>query len=141
MLNIVGNSIKYTNEGMVLIQIEEGESGHFQCMIQDTGIGMSEKYLPHAFEDFTREKSGAQTTVKGTGLGLSIVKSLVDLMHGTIEISSQVNQGTTTRMKFYFEIAKKSELEKNQETNIIDLKGKHILLAEDNDLNAEIQRK
>lgn len=138
LLNIVGNSIKYTNEGMVLIQIEEGESGHFQCMIQDTGIGMSEKYLPHAFEDFTREKSGAQTTVKGTGLGLSIVKSLVELMHGTIEISSQVNQGTTTRMKFYFEIAKKSELEKNQETNIIDLKGKHILLAEDNDLNAEI---
>ena len=138
LLNIVGNSIKYTDEGMVLIQIEEGESGHFQCMIQDTGIGMSEAYLPHAFEDFSREKSGTQTSVKGTGLGLAIVKSLVELMNGTIEISSQVNQGTTTRMKCYFEIAKESELEKNQETNIIDLKGKHILLAEDNDLNAEI---
>ena len=59
---------------------------------------MSEEYLPHAFEDFSREKSGTQTSVKGTGLGLSIVKSLVELMHGTIEISSQVNQGTTTRM-------------------------------------------
>lgn len=138
LLNIVGNSIKYTDEGMVLIQIEEGESGHFQCMIQDTGIGMSEAYLPHAFEDFSREKSGTQTSVKGTGLGLAIVKCLVELMNGTIEISSQVNQGTTTRMKFHFEIAKESELEKNQETNIIDLKGKHILLAEDNDLNAEI---
>ena len=138
LLNIVGNSIKYTDEGMVLIQIEEGESGHFQCMIQDTGIGMSEAYLPHAFEDFSREKSGTQTSVKGTGLGLAIVKSLVELMNGTIEISSQVNQGTTTRIKFHFEIAKESELEKNQETNIIDLKGKHILLAEDNDLNAEI---
>ena len=138
LLNIIGNSIKYTDEGMVLIQIEEGESGHFQCMIQDTGIGMSEAYLPHAFEDFSREKSGTQTSVKGTGLGLAIVKSLVELMNGTIEISSQVNQGTTTRMKFHFEIAKESELEKNQETNIIDLKGKHILLAEDNDLNAEI---
>ena len=138
LLNIIGNSIKYTDEGMVLIQIEEGESGQFQCMIQDTGIGMSEAYLPHAFEDFSREKSGTQTSVKGTGLGLAIVKSLVELMHGTIEISSQVNQGTTTRMKFHFEIAKESELEKNQETNIIDLKGKHILLAEDNDLNAEI---
>ena len=138
LLNIVGNSVKYTKKGMVLIQIEEGESGQFQCMIQDTGIGMSEAYLPHAFEDFSREKSGTQTSVKGTGLGLSIVKSLVELMHGTIEISSQVNQGTTTRMKFHFEIAKESELEKNQETNIIDLKGKHILLAEDNDLNAEI---
>lgn len=138
LLNIVGNSIKYTDEGMVLIQIEEGESGQFQCMIQDTGIGMSEAYLPHAFEDFSREKSGTQTSVKGTGLGLAIVKSLVELMNGTIEISSQVNQGTTTRMKFHFEIAKESELEKNQETNIIDLKGKHILLAEDNDLNAEI---
>lgn len=138
LLNIIGNSIKYTDEGMVLIQIEEGESGQFQCMIQDTGIGMSEAYLPHAFEDFSREKSGTQTSVKGTGLGLAIVKSLVELMNGTIEISSQVNQGTTTRMKFHFEIAKESELEKNQETNIIDLKGKHILLAEDNDLNAEI---
>ena len=138
LLNIIGNSIKYTDEGMVLIQIEEGESGQFQCMIQDTGIGMSEAYLPHVFEDFSREKSGTQTSVKGTGLGLAIVKSLVELMHGTIEISSQVNQGTTTRIKFHFEIAKESELEKNQETNIIDLKGKHILLAEDNDLNAEI---
>ena len=138
LLNIVGNSIKYTDKGMVLIRLEEVESGAFQCMIQDTGIGMSEAYLPHAFEDFSREKSGTQTSVKGTGLGLAIVKSLVELMNGTIEISSQVNQGTTTRIKFHFEIAKESELEKNQETNIIDLKGKHILLAEDNDLNAEI---
>lgn len=138
LLNIVGNSIKYTDKGMVLIRLEEVESGAFQCTIQDTGIGMSEEYLPHAFEDFSREKSGAQTSVKGTGLGLSIVKSLVELMHGTIEISSQVNQGTTTRIKFQFEIASENELENKQETNIIDFKGKHVLLAEDNDLNAEI---
>ena len=138
LLNIVGNSVKYTKNGNISIHVEEIESGQFQCMIQDTGIGMSKAYLPHAFEDFSREKSGTQTSVKGTGLGLAIVKSLVELMNGTIEISSQVNQGTTTRIKFHFEIAKESELEKNQETNIIDLKGKHILLAEDNDLNAEI---
>lgn len=138
LLNIVGNSVKYTKNGNISIHVEEVESGQFQCMIQDTGIGMSKAYLPHAFEDFSREKSGTQTSVKGTGLGLAIVKSLVELMNGTIEISSQVNQGTTTRIKFHFEIAKESELEKNQETNIIDLKGKHILLAEDNDLNAEI---
>lgn len=138
LLNIVGNSIKYTDKGMVLIRLEEVESGAFQCTIQDTGIGMSEEYLPHAFEDFSREKSGAQTSVKGTGLGLSIVKSLVELMHGTIEISSQVNLGTTTRIEFHFEIASENELENKQETNIIDFKGKHVLLAEDNDLNAEI---
>lgn len=138
LLNVIGNSVKYTKNGNISIHVEEIETGHFHCIIQDTGIGMSEAYLPHAFEDFSREKSGTQTSIKGTGLGLSIVKSLVELMHGTIEISSQVNQGTTTRMKFHFEIAKESELEKNQETNIIDLKGKHILLAEDNDLNAEI---
>lgn len=138
LLNVIGNSVKYTKNGNISIHVEEVETGSFQCIIQDTGIGMSEAYLPHAFEDFSREKSGTQTSVKGTGLGLSIVKSLVELMHGTIEISSQVNQGTITRMKFHFEIAKESELEKNQETNIIDLKGKHILLAEDNDLNAEI---
>ena len=138
LLNIVGNSIKYTEKGQILIDIEEVEFGAFQCTIQDTGIGMSEEYLPHAFEDFSREKSGAQTSVKGTGLGLSIVKSLVELMHGTIEISSQVNQGTTTRIEFHFEIASENELENKQETNIIDFKGKHVLLAEDNDLNAEI---
>ena len=138
LLNVIGNSVKYTKNGNISIHVEEVETGSFQCIIQDTGIGMSEAYLPHVFEDFSREKSGTQTSIKGTGLGLSIVKSLVELMHGTIEISSQVNQGTTTRMKFHFEIAKESELEKNQETNIIDLKGKHILLAEDNDLNAEI---
>ena len=138
LLNIVGNSVKYTEKGNVSIQVEEVEAGCFQCTIQDTGIGMSEAYLPHAFEDFSREKSGAQTKVKGTGLGLSIVKSLVELMHGTIEISSHVNQGTTTRIQFHFEIAKESDLEKRQENSIIDLKGKHILLAEDNDLNAEI---
>ena len=138
LLNIVGNSIKYTEKGQILIDIEEVESGSFQCMIQDTGIGMSEEYLPHAFEDFSREKSGAQTSVKGTGLGLSIVKSLVELMDGTIEISSKVNCGTITRIKFHFEIAGENELENKQETNIIDLKEKNILLAEDNDLNAEI---
>ena len=138
LLNIIGNSVKYTEKGNVSIRVEEVEAGSFQCTIQDTGIGMSEEYLPHAFEDFSREKSGTQTKVKGTGLGLSIVKSLVELMHGTIEISSHVNQGTTTRIEFHFEIAKENEIENNQETNIIDFKGKHILLAEDNDLNAEI---
>lgn len=138
LLNVVGNSVKYTKNGNISIHVEEVESGQFQCMIQDTGIGMSKAYLPHAFEDFSREKSGTQTSVKGTGLGLSIVKSLVELMHGTIEISSQVNQGTTTRMQFHFEIASENELENKQETNIIDLKGKYVLLAEDNDLNAEI---
>lgn len=138
LLNVIGNSVKYTKNGNISIHVEEVETGSFQYIIQDTGIGMSETYLPHAFEDFSREKSGTQTSIKGTGLGLSIVKSLVELMHGTIEISSQVNQGTTTRMKFHFEVASENELENNQETNIIDLKGKHILLAEDNDLNAEI---
>lgn len=112
LLNVIGNSVKYTKNGNISIHVEEVETGSFQCIIQDTGIGMSKAYLPHAFEDFSREKSGTQTSVKGTGLGLSIVKSLVELMHGTIEISSQVNQGTTTRMKFHFEIAKESELEK-----------------------------
>lgn len=112
LLNVIGNSVKYTKNGNISIHVEEVETGSFQCIIQDTGIGMSEAYLPHAFEDFSREKSGTQTSIKGTGLGLSIVKSLVELMHGTIEISSQVNQGTTTRMKFHFEIAKESELEK-----------------------------
>ena len=142
--NLISNAIKYTSAGgKVTIDTRElpyDKEGYalIQTKVSDTGIGMSEAYLPHAFEDFSREKSGTQTSVKGTGLGLAIVKSLVELMNGTIEISSQVNQGTTTRIKFQFEIASENKLENNQETNNIDFKGKHILLAEDNDLNAEI---
>lgn len=100
LLNVVGNSVKYTKNGNISIHVEEVESGQLQCIIQDTGIGMSEAYLPHAFEDFSREKSGTQTSVKGTGLGLSIVKSLVELMHGTIEISSQSRDNNSNEISF-----------------------------------------
>lgn len=146
-LNVVGNAFKYTEQGSVYVYIQEIDSlqenlAHFICTVKDTGAGMSEEYLPHVFEDFSRERSGAQTTVKGTGLGLPIVKSLMDLMGGTIDIESKVGLGTKITLDFALKIASEKEYVSNkEEKSIIDesiLKGKHILLAEDNTLNAEI---
>ena len=147
LLNVVGNAFKYTEKGYVTLHIQEVKSpikdhAQYICTIKDSGIGMSEEYLPHIYEDFSRERSGAQTTVKGTGLGLPIVKALVDLMDGKIDVHSKVNQGTTITLEFTLQIANEKHyaLKKN-ENNKLDislLKDKHILLAEDNELNAEI---
>ena len=68
----------------------------YKFVIEDTGIGMSEEYLPHIFEEFTRERTSTESKVVGTGLGLPIVKALVDLMGGKIEVSSKLGEGTKT---------------------------------------------
>ena len=146
-LNVLGNSFKYTNAGSVSLHIQEvdcDKDGYakYICTIQDTGIGMSEDYLPHAFEDFTRERTGAQTSVKGTGLGLPIVKSLINMMDGTIDIQSKVSKGTKTTMCFTLKLANEKDMQEckvqNKEEKLLDLQGIRVLLAEDNDLNAEI---
>lgn len=148
LLNIVSNSIKYTPEtGSVSIDISENFSEgnrvtSYKFVIEDTGIGMSEEYLPHIFEEFTRERTSTESKVIGTGLGLPIVKSLVDLMHGSINVESKVGQGTKTTIILSFPIASKEEFEKSKEQTetqfIAELTNHRILLAEDNDLNAEI---
>lgn len=142
-VNLMSNAIKYTNVGGTIsfsleeIEKEEGLSD-YKAIVQDTGIGISKDYLPHIFENFTREKTSSESGVIGTGLGMPIVKKLVDLMHGTISIESEEGKGTTVVVNLpHRYIIEKEEVDVVDDKKI-DLTGKHILLVEDNDLNAEI---
>lgn len=111
-------------------------------MCEDTGYGMSEEFLPHIFDEFTREHTTTENKISGTGLGLSIVKSMVDLMDGTIKVESIKGKGTKFTVDIALQIASKEDFtEKQVMTKEIvnnEMKHKRILLAEDNDLNAEI---
>ena len=148
MLNIISNAIKYTPEGhSIHVKVHEAVSENpsriryiFSC--EDTGIGMSEEYLPHVYEEFSRERTTTENKVPGTGLGLSIIKSMIELMGGSIQVESRQGIGTKFTVDLSFDIASKEEVYGSQ--NIIKpsaihtIKGKRILLAEDNELNAEI---
>ena len=148
LLNLMSNAVKYTpNGGTITVEVLEKEASKdgyvkYQFTVEDTGIGMSEEYLPHIFEEFTRERTTTESKVVGAGLGLPIVKSLIGLMDGTIDVKSKVNEGTTFTVTLEFLIAheEKREQEKDAYHEMFsnDVKGKRILLAEDNDLNAEI---
>lgn len=114
----------------------------YQTVITDTGIGMSEDFLPHIFEEFTRERSSTESRVSCTGLGMPIVKKLVDLMGGTITVESRIGVGTRFTLTLPHRIAEDSGSGRLEETarefQTDCFKGKRILLAEDNELNAEI---
>lgn len=148
ILNVVSNSIKYTNpHGKITVSIDELDSEDeknvdYKVVVEDNGIGMSQNYLPHIFEEFSREHTSTETRVAGTGLGLPIVKSLVDRMGGTIEVESEEGKGTRFIMKFSFPVSLENQVREKEKQNIPDitekLEGKRILLAEDNELNAEI---
>lgn len=148
ILNVVSNSIKYTNpHGKITVFIDELDSedeknANYKVVVEDNGIGMSQDYLPHIFEEFSREHTSTETRVAGTGLGLPIVKSLVDRMGGTIEVESEEGKGTRFIMKFSFPVSLENQVREKEKQNIPDitekLEGKRILLAEDNELNAEI---
>lgn len=147
-LNIVGNAVKYTKEGgNIWVSICEiasltPEIAAYRIVVKDNGIGMSEDYLPHIFETFSREHSSTEVRVEGTGLGLPIVKSLLDMMGGTIAVESKLGEGTQMTIEVSFPIASEQQVAernaKNKEQLVREWKGKRILLAEDNDLNAEI---
>ena len=145
--NLISNAIKYTPEdGHVSIDIQELEcerEGYvlFQTKVSDTGIGMSEDFLPSLFELFARERNTTISKIPGTGLGMAIVKNFVDLMDGSIEVESELGEGSTFTITIPHKIADKDYTNRNIESsNVsdIDFKGKRILLAEDNKLNAEI---
>ena len=147
LLNIISNAIKYTPDGgTIQVRISEQPSaqegkGHYTFVVQDTGIGMSEEYLPHIFEEFTREHTSTESKVIGTGLGLPIVKALVDRMQGQIDVQSKIGCGTTMTVSLDLPFSTEEELLEQhpvEETVPADLRGRRILLAEDNDLNAEI---
>lgn len=147
-LNILSNAVKYTpSGGDVSVTVTELPSDHpgcvvYQTVIEDTGIGMSEDFLPHIFDEFTRERTSTESKVAGTGLGMPIVKKLVELMHGTIEVESELGKGTKFTLTLSHRITDATDTrhpgEHSVEYQIEAFAGKRILLAEDNDLNAEI---
>ena len=150
MLNIISNAIKYTQEGhSIYVEVHEAVSENpskiryiFSC--EDTGIGMSEEYLPHIYEEFSREHSTTENKVPGTGLGLPIIKSMIELMGGSIQVESRQGIGTKFTIDLSFDIALKEEVYGSEDTiessAIHTIKGKRILLVEDNELNAEIAK-
>ena len=147
-LNILSNALKYTPAGgsvsMTLTEVDSPMPGYamYRTVIEDTGIGMSGEFLPHLFEEFTREHTTTESRVIGTGLGMPIVKRLVELMQGSIEVESQLGRGTRFTVTLPHRIASKAEIalrsDKNLEYSTELFQGRRILLAEDNDLNAEI---
>lgn len=148
LMNLVGNAFKYTPDGgHIAIDVKEldcARSGYvrIQTQIKDTGIGMSEDYLPTLFDSFSREYNTTIGKVSGTGLGMAIVKNLVDMMDGDICVKSKIGEGTCFTLTFEHKIADADSIEWNQELDVLDeksiLEGKRVLLVEDNDLNAEI---
>lgn len=140
-LNIYSNCIKYNRRGgKVIARVSSREQPDGMVLLRweiaDTGIGMSPEFLKHVFEPFAREASVAGT-IGGTGLGMPIVKQLVELMGGSIEISSEVDKGSTFAISIPFEPAPTMS-ESEQMANGSGLEGRRLLLVEDNDLNAEI---
>lgn len=148
LMNLVGNAFKYTPDGgHIAIDVKEldcARSGYvrIQTQVKDTGIGMSEDYLPTLFDSFSREYNTTIGKVSGTGLGMAIVKNLVDMMDGEICVKSKLGEGTCFTLTFEHRIADADSIEWNQELDVLDeksiLEGKCVLLVEDNELNAEI---
>ena len=146
-VNILSNAVKYTpSNGSVEVNVDEllcDEPGYMivRTSITDTGIGMSQEYLEKIFESFSRERM-TSSKISGTGLGMAIVKKYVDLLGGTIDVKSVLGKGSTFIVTLKYKIAdEKYYLNKQEENCEVDnaiFNGKHILLAEDNDLNAEI---
>ena len=148
-LNLISNAVKYTaSGGTVTIRITELDCDRkdyvrIQSQVIDTGIGMSEEFLPSLFEAFSRERNTTTGKVAGTGLGMPIIKQYIDMMGGTIEAESKLGEGSRFTVTLEYRIADKNYYEQDTEkasdmNETGRISGKHILLAEDNDLNAEI---
>ena len=145
LLNIISNAVKFTKDGGTISFAAENCPGNdknhiiVRYRISDTGIGMSEEFQTRIFDEFSQENDGARTSYKGTGLGMAIAKRYVDLMGGKIEVSSRQGSGSTFTVEIPLLISEHVLTEKEEKLGKdIDLNGLHVLLAEDNDLNAEI---
>lgn len=145
LTNISDNAVKFTGPGGSVrvwcaekYADEERVVYEFGCA--DTGIGMSETFLEHAFEPFTQENETSRSRYEGTGLGLAIAKKIVDRMDGDIAIESKKGVGTTVTMTLPFKIGEPVEKEKNVNYEEIPVEGLRALLAEDNELNMEITK-
>ncbi len=143
-INILGNSVKFTNDGDRISFHAEELSSHdgiaeIRFELEDTGIGMSEEFLPKLFDSFSQETSGSRTKYQGTGLGMAITKQFVDLLNGTIRVESKLNEGTKFTIDLPIEIDTNAELKHPaKESKSVSLEGMHILVAEDNEINMEI---
>lgn len=148
--NLLSNAYKYTPAGgTICIEVQEMEQSSSSyaklCFkVMDNGIGMSREFLARIYDSFTREECSVTNTIQGTGIGMSIVKSLVDLMGGSIDVESMQGKGTCFELILDFRISEKTvtdcskQKEEKEETDTSQLKGMHFLCAEDNELNAEI---
>lgn len=148
LLNLLSNAVKFTPaKGTVSLRVsrtpQEGRSVRYRFVVADTGCGMSEEFVPKAFEPFAQERTERNADVEGTGLGLSIVKMLVELMGGTISVASELGVGSTFVVCLDLPLADeppKAEAEESPGKERPDLVGRRVLLVEDNRLNSEIAR-
>lgn len=145
LVNLLDNSIKYNKRGGTVtfsstIKRLDDEHAVFCFSVSDTGIGMSPEFLKHIYEPFAQEGNDARSKFQGTGMGMPIVKSLIDMMGGTIEISSEVGMGSTFNVQIPLDIDKNPQAREGADEQAIScsLAGMNVLLAEDNELNAEI---
>lgn len=149
LINLLSNAVKYTPKGgniwFRIIGLEQHSSQfeHIRIEVEDNGYGMTEEYLKTIFEAFTRAENSTTNKVQGTGLGMAITKNIVELMGGTITVSSQVDKGSLFRVELELRILdeqdeKKKEEEAAEDMEEISLEGLHLLAAEDNEINAEI---
>ena len=144
LLNLNSNAIKYNKKGgTVYCRCKElrcdGETAWFEFVTEDTGIGMEEEFLRHAFEPYTQEQHISLNSINGVGLGLTIVKKTVALMGGTIQVESKINEGTRYTIVLPFKVDHHPKIDDDPKEHL-SLKGKKALLAEDNNLNMEIAR-
>lgn len=145
-LNILNNASKYTPAGgkvsMRLTEIPSDKDGYvvYKTEIEDNGTGISEEFMPHLFEAFSRENDTTHSKIAGTGLGMTIVKRLTELMGGTVEAESEPGKGTKLTVIMPHRIASEADIRcrKAEGAAPADFSGKRVLIAEDNDLNAEI---
>ena len=147
--NLLSNAAKFTPKGGTIEfvseriedkdDIEEGKIG-LRMYVRDNGIGMSEEFQKYMYNPFIQERSEIGDKVRGTGLGLPIVKSLVDAMGGNIEVKSSLGKGTEFKIELYVEPAEEVSKEKAIDCNKDSLKGVHILLVEDNEINTYVAK-
>lgn len=147
--SLVDNAIKYSGEkAEISVSLYERKELHdhqavYQLTVEDKGIGISDEFIGRLFTAFEREKNTTLSGVHGTGLGLPITKNLVDIMGGTIDVTSEVGKGSTFTVTFIFHVPDKQQVlgqdENDVEEDLEDMRGKRILIVDDNEINMEIE--
>ena len=145
LVNILGNAVKFTGDGGSITFTSDylpgADDRHMivRYRVTDTGVGMTKEFVKHIFDEFSQEESSARTYYKGSGLGMAISKRYVDLMDGNISVESEKGKGSTFTVELPLELTEADKVQKQASPgDSTDLAGVKILMAEDNDLNAEI---